>query len=114
MPKKNGAINQNRYGWAFGSGPEWHITVIPCDGKIIKGYAKATVNSRVPSSFTVSFEINQAEQTNHLITKGKGKQGDVTFNTSLAMKEGDVIRFKSKTNYLSLETATVRVLIKLD
>ena len=39
----------------------------------------------------MSFKINQAEQTNHLITKANGKHGDVvkcTFNAPLAMKEG--------------------------
>ena len=63
----------------------------------------------------MSFEINQAEQTNHLITKANGKHGDVvTFNTLLAMEEGYVTRFKSKTNYLSVKTATIRVLTELD
>ena len=34
LAEKNRAINQNRYKWAFGSGTDGNITVIPCDGKI--------------------------------------------------------------------------------
>ena len=116
--EESSSLRQGKLQWSFGDGSENNSNYgwpSPADGKIIRGSICGFSGSNQAVEIIVCLVHNGSDKADYEIVKeANSPSNHTTFQTSLDIKAGDRINFRSKTTYSSVTHAIVNILIEID